>query len=45
MTRIVEKAYWKVQLKRSHKYFYQIPGQIFCAQLKKKFWKRCMPVC
>ena len=25
----------KIQLKRSHKYFYQIQGQMFCTQLKR----------
>ena len=27
----------KVQLKRSHKYFYQIQGQLFCSGLKVDF--------
>ena len=31
----LEKANGKSQLKRSHKYFYQIQGQLFCTQLKR----------
>ena len=29
----LEKPIGKVKLKRSHKYFYQIQGQMFCTQL------------
>ena len=31
----LEKANGKIQLKRSHKYFYQIQGQMLCTQLKR----------
>ena len=31
----LEKANGKIQLKRSHKYFYQIQGQMFCTKLKR----------
>ena len=31
----LEKANGNNQLKRSHKYFYQIQGQMFCTQLKR----------
>ena len=31
----LEKANGKIQLKRSHKYYYQIQGQMFCTQLKR----------
>ena len=32
---VLEKANGKIQLKRSHKYFYQIQGQMFSTQLKR----------
>ena len=31
----LEKANGKIQLKMSHKYFYQVQGQMFCTQLKR----------
>ena len=31
----LEKANGKIQLKMSHKYFYQIQGQMLCTQLKR----------
>ena len=31
----LEKVNGKIQLKRSHKYFYQIQGQMFCSRLKR----------
>ena len=34
----LEKANWKIQLKKSHKYFYQIRGQMFCTQLKRLYF-------
>ena len=46
----LERANGKIQLKRSHKYFYQIQGQVFCTQSKRVdfvvyFEKKCTTVC
>ena len=46
----LERANGKIQLKRSHKYFYQIRGQMFCTQSKRVdfvvyFLKKCTTVC
>ena len=37
----MEKAKGKIQLKSSHKYFYQIQGQMFCTQLKRLGFDVC----
>ena len=45
----LEKANGKIQLKRSHKYFYQIQGQMLCTQLKRVkfvvYFGRNVPCC